>query len=351
MAPWLVIAAKGYAIATAFSLCLLSGPAVASVDGSIVEHTAPTTSLLSPDAIASVYSREESDKSTNNVTNEGRPENVKSQDNKPFTLRIMPLGASITYGFKSTDGNGYREYFLDMVQSDGWNATMVGNLRHGTMKENENNGYVGYRVDQIKAVSKKSLYSTKPDLILLNAGTNDGVQHYKVSSTGKRMDGFLKEIYQASPNTTILFSTLIPDKRAPKAMADINDQYRKLVAKRQKAGDRIILAEMDYGNLTIEDIGSDGIHPTDEGYHVMADIWYAAFNEAVEKGMLQAPAGNATSTSTASGSSETGSPTDTATSAPTQTSKHGVGSNNHHIELPFVLSIIFSVLLLIDSFV
>ncbi|KAL1855454.1 hypothetical protein Plec18170_004174 [Paecilomyces lecythidis] len=362
MARWLVAAAKFYAIVAIFGLCLLSGPAVASTHGSVVERTPLETLALSPDVIAPVYARDESDsnsisnsgsnstsKSSSN-TDKGKTENSKATgEKKPFTLRVLPLGASITYGYKSSDGNGYRDYFLEMVEADGWDVNMVGSVRHGDMKENENEGHPGYRVNQVAKVAKKSL-PTKPNLILLNAGTNDGVDHYHVSSTGKRMNSLLDELYKAVPGTTVLFSTLIPDKRAPAEIDDINKQYRALFAKRQKAGDRIVLAEMDDGNITTRNLQKDGIHPTDNGYHLMADIWYAAFTEAIGKGMVQAPA--ATSTSTSS----TGSSTDTATStdagaAATTTSKHGLGSSSRHIELPFVLSIIFSALLLIDSFV
>ncbi|GAD98951.1 conserved hypothetical protein [Paecilomyces variotii No. 5] len=357
MARWLVAAVKGYAVVATFSLCLLSGPAVASTHGSIVERTP----ALSPDVIAPLYVREESGNSNDNGTDnhsyntvdEGKSVNSKSDSNKkPFPLRVMPLGASITYGYKSSDGNGYREYFLDDLQADGWDVSMVGSVRHGDMKENENEGHPGYRVNQIAQVAKKSL-PRKPNLILLNGGTNDGVDHYHVSSTGKRMNSLLDELYKAVPGTTILFSTLIPDKRAPQEIDDINQQYRKLFAERQKAGDRIVLAEMDNGNITTKNLQKDGIHPTDYGYHLMADIWYNTFGEAVEKGMLQAPAATSTSTSTATGSSEAGTATSTdgGAVAATTTSKHSVGNSSRHIELPSILSIIFSALLLIDSFV
>lgn len=52
-------------------------------------------------------------------------------------LRIMPLGASITAGFKSIDKNGYRKTLFDRLEKDdGWKVDMVGSLHDGDMKDN-----------------------------------------------------------------------------------------------------------------------------------------------------------------------------------------------------------------------
>lgn len=42
--------------------------------------------------------------------------------------------------------------------------------------------------------------------------------------------------------------------------------------------------------LSISEIGSDGTHPTDDGYWLMASVWWAAFQEIVA--VLQPPADN-----------------------------------------------------------
>lgn len=52
-----------------------------------------------------------------------------------FYLRILPLGASITYGQGSTHGNGYCKYLRDKLRVEGWNVNMVGSRRAGTMKD------------------------------------------------------------------------------------------------------------------------------------------------------------------------------------------------------------------------
>lgn len=55
---------------------------------------------------------------------------------KPFVLRTMPLGASITFGLKSTDGNGYREWLRKQMRFAGWEVNMVGSVSSGDMKDN-----------------------------------------------------------------------------------------------------------------------------------------------------------------------------------------------------------------------
>jgi hypothetical protein len=52
-----------------------------------------------------------------------------------FYLRILPLGASITWGQESTDGNGYRKGLRDQLRFDGWNVNMVGSRVNGNMND------------------------------------------------------------------------------------------------------------------------------------------------------------------------------------------------------------------------
>lgn len=55
---------------------------------------------------------------------------------KPFALRTLPLGASITWGYRSPDGNGYREFLRNNMTAAGWEVNMIGSLRHGSMSDN-----------------------------------------------------------------------------------------------------------------------------------------------------------------------------------------------------------------------
>lgn len=66
--------------------------------------------------------------STTSTTSQG--------DDGKFLLRVLPLGASITFGYKSTDGNGYRDWIRRQLRYEGWPVEMVGSRRMGTMRDN-----------------------------------------------------------------------------------------------------------------------------------------------------------------------------------------------------------------------
>lgn len=64
---------------------------------------------------------------------------LQKRDNGTFLLRIMPLGASITLGYGSTDHNGYRKPLRQQLRYAGWQVNMIGSLRNGTMHDNVGN--------------------------------------------------------------------------------------------------------------------------------------------------------------------------------------------------------------------
>ena len=59
------------------------------------------------------------------------------------TLRIMPLGGSITYGVGSSTGNGYREPLFDILVAQGYSLDLVGSRRSGSMNNNHHEGWRG----------------------------------------------------------------------------------------------------------------------------------------------------------------------------------------------------------------
>ena len=60
----------------------------------------------------------------------------KVKATKPV-LRVLPLGASITWGQHSTTRNGYRKPLYDMLSSTGrYDVTFVGSKHNGDMTDN-----------------------------------------------------------------------------------------------------------------------------------------------------------------------------------------------------------------------
>jgi lysophospholipase L1-like esterase len=152
--------------------------------------------------------------------------------NETFYLRICPLGASITNGFRSSDGNGYRKSLRDQLRWNGWAVNMVGSLSSGTMEDNQNEGHYGLRIDQISSQYLSNLITYQPNLVLINLGTNDAIQNYEISTAGQRMIQLLDQLWVYTPGTTVILSTLLPntDTGTNANVQKINEQYNTTVA-------------------------------------------------------------------------------------------------------------------------
>jgi hypothetical protein len=111
---------------------------------------------------------------------------------KDFYLRVMPLGASITEGLKSTDKNGYRKWLRAQLRFHGWKVNMVGSKQDGDMADSvgcqgkceastidlanneilysqDNEGHPGWQIEAVHNAWTGSKWM-KPNLVLLNAG-------------------------------------------------------------------------------------------------------------------------------------------------------------------------------------
>ena len=204
-------------------------------------------------------------------------------------LHIMPLGASITAGQASTDGNGYRKHLRDSLHSQGWDVSMVGVRNVGSMNDNNVSAVPGYTIDQVRGLAVASL-KFQPNIVLINAGTNDCVQEKDMANAPKRMEALLDELFDGINGTMIVLSTLLPstNKGVKEYGPAFNEALRTIVKERRRDGEKIVLADMDLGNITVGNL-VDGIHPNDHTYGVMAGIWLQAINQALEEGLVRHP--------------------------------------------------------------
>ncbi|KAI0108214.1 carbohydrate esterase family 3 protein [Daldinia grandis] len=198
-------------------------------------------------------------------------------------LRIMPLGASITFGFGSSDNNGYRKEIRDRLEGNGNQVNMVGNNPSGTMKDNDTEGWKSYTIDQVRGKADASVPRYKPNVILLNVGTNDCVQNNDLANAGKRLQSLLDALYAKSPRATVVLSTLLVNRDAAvqSRVRDYNAQLREVGARLQGRGRRLVVVDMqsDHGP-TVDDLNADGTHPGDAGYAKMARVFYEGLGEA-----------------------------------------------------------------------
>lgn len=203
----------------------------------------------------------------------------------------MPLGASITWGLQSTDGNGYRLDLRRSLENGGNPVNMVGSRKGGTMSDGDNEGWPGYVVDQVYDKANASVPKWKPNLILINAGTNDCIQNRTVAEVGSRMRSLILGVLSMSPRATVVLSSLLVNKQpsAETNVLNVNQQYMLLATSLRASGQRVVFADMHAADgPQLADLVDD-THPNDNGYRKMAKIWYRSISQASLAGFLTSP--------------------------------------------------------------
>ncbi len=199
------------------------------------------------------------------------------------TVRIMPLGDSITMGYPGNEG--YRKDLYWDLNYSGFNVDFVGSQQSGAGFDNNHEGHIGYYADQIRDDVYGWLVSNPADVVLLHIGTNDINDGQDVAGIVTEVGGILDNIDQwGSDNgrtVTVILARIIlrSDNTGWNATTKTYDNALEAMASaRIASGDHIIMVDMEnalnYSNPS--DLGSDGIHPTATGYEKMANVWYNA---------------------------------------------------------------------------
>lgn len=203
-------------------------------------------------------------------------------------LRIMPLGASITYGQASSDGNGYREALRSQLVEGGNAVNMVGSRQHGTMHDNNVEGWPGAVIETVHSKAQTSVPQYKPNVVLINAGTNDCLGNLNMTGVGDRMQSLIDEVWNLSPKATVVLSSLLVNKgpAAERNVLDANAQFAAVATKLQAQGRHVVFVDMHTTDGPLASDLVDSTHPNDAGYRKMAAIWYAGLVEASNAGWI-----------------------------------------------------------------
>ena len=207
-------------------------------------------------------------------------------------LRILPIGDSITAGFRSTNGNGYRLKLLELlVDNVAVHITYVGSAQSGSMINNHHEGHTGYKIIPIGDLSRPS-FASQPHVVLLMAGTNDVGGDDDTANAPMRLGNLAREITESCPNASVLVGTLIPMLNPVwnSRIIIFNEQIPLVIENLAKEGKKVDLVPMN--SVTEDHVRSDdGIHPTDEGYELIAAAWYDGIMKAAKKGWIEKPLG------------------------------------------------------------
>lgn len=213
------------------------------------------------------------------------------------TLRIMPLGDSITYGSGATATAGYRGPLWTALKNAGYSIDYIGTQTGNQPTDIEgfdpdHEGYPGWRVSHAtKGILEQmdSVFATvrDPHVILLLIGTNDtgeGLEHMQnlMSDYAKLVD----KICLAQPDARLIVSTITwrgdDTNRDNMNQTYFNSKIEEFVQQQQDRGRHVSLVDMraalgsDLRYFENNDLTTvtDKLHPNATGYARMAEVWY-----------------------------------------------------------------------------
>jgi lysophospholipase L1-like esterase len=203
------------------------------------------------------------------------------------SLRIQPLCDFITYGYLSSDGNGYRNDLLECLSGNP--VQYIGSVRSGNMTDNYNEGHPDAVITRIATFAENSL-PERPNVVLLMAGTNDGNTGLDISTTmPERLGMLIDEVVSACPDAAVIVAqrTPITSLDCQYNIGQFNDAIPGIVAARANAGKHVLVVNMSL-KITTADL-KDGLHPTDYGYDLMSEVWLAGIQQAGSNAGIKPP--------------------------------------------------------------
>ncbi|KAK7943174.1 carbohydrate esterase family 3 protein [Apiospora aurea] len=182
-------------------------------------------------------------------------------------------------------------------------------------RDDDNEAYGAHRIRDLHAKCRVAVPRYRPNLMIVQIGTSDCWREDDPVNIFSRYKDFVRYLLlpdanggvqqvdergnKAGVDTTVVMSTLIttPNKAKERCFFSANAQIRQVALDLQREGLPVVLAEMHYdqglpGRPRESDIGRDDIHPTDDGYLMMGDIFKEAIREADQKGFIKRAVAN-----------------------------------------------------------
>jgi len=204
---------------------------------------------------------------------------IQPSQAQPQTVRIMPLGNSITRGGGSTGEVGYRRPLYLKLDSAGYGVDLVGSLINGTYLDfdRDHEGHGSYRADQLRDTVYDWLTDNPASIVLLHIGINDiaGSNEDPAEVEGILDSIDLWEQDNAFPVTVIVARIVLRWDGIDPETQVFNDSVEAIVLDRIASGDDLIMVDMEDALLYPDDL-RDGVHPNDLGYAKMANVWFDA---------------------------------------------------------------------------
>jgi lysophospholipase L1-like esterase len=198
-------------------------------------------------------------------------------------VRVMACGDSITVGFGSTDGQGWRGWLSDLIARQRV-APVMSLCAHG-----------GWYLADLKANIGAALAANSPDLVLINIGTNDS--NFTSAFTATTYGALIDQILASSPTVKVACALVALSQQATGILASeqqANAVITQAVNARLGTG-RVVLSDHTHTTTARWEVDAtqpgsapppgrwtiDGVHPTDAGYLQMARAWFTTIQPLV----------------------------------------------------------------------
>lgn len=139
-----------------------------------------------------------------------------------------------------------------------------------------NLGYPGAVIDDVKGYMLSAL-GYQPNVVLILLGTNDCIQNVDINNAAARMGGLVDEIFKRVVGVSIIVAKLPPlgDGGWEDRCKIFNSGLDAMVTAR--SGKRLMSWNI-HDALSLQDITSDKIHPSDSGHAKIAQEFGNAIN-------------------------------------------------------------------------
>ena len=207
------------------------------------------------------------------------------------TVKIMPLGNSITYGKGSNPRHGFREDLYDLLTNASYDFDFVGSLNDGSGFDADHEGHSGFFTQQINQSITTWVQDSNPDVVIYHIGTNDISAIFSFSKIINDITSTLNQIWAVNPNIWVVQSQITP--RSDVTLFDanttiLNGMIDDLVQSLQSGGSPISIVDHNSAFKAnpnwANDYMADGKHPNEAGYDVMANVYFQELQNVLGSG-------------------------------------------------------------------
>ncbi|HEV8081991.1 MAG TPA: GDSL-type esterase/lipase family protein [Chitinophagaceae bacterium] len=226
------------------------------------------------------------------------------------TMNILAIGNSITNG--TNKYNSYRRPLWQLLHNANYNFDFIGSWNKHHMGgevpnpdfDMDHDGHSGWTThdmlsppdwDKQRGNINTWLQAYRPDIVLVELGTNDVFQCVPAKAAMENIDSILNILRNKNPQVKIFLAQIPPlgaqwaekklcgtDISYGKSIEIFNNQITKLAAEKNTIVSPVIAVDL-FTNVNPATDMYDDIHPNDIGEWNMAESWYKAIKKYLGK--------------------------------------------------------------------